>query len=61
MEDPTKKEEIMDNKNEKDSKPALPTRSYVVMALAGAYVAYLGFSLCKVFWMELREAIRDLW
>ena len=47
MEDPTKKEEIMDNKNEKDSKPALPTRSYVVMALAGAYVAYLGFSLCK--------------
>lgn len=47
MEDPTKKEEIMENKNEKDSKPALPTRSYVVMAIAGAYVAYLGFSLCK--------------
>ena len=47
MEDPTKKEELMENKNGKDSKPALPTRSYVVMALAGAYVAYLGFSLCK--------------
>ena len=42
MEDPTKKEEIMDNKNEKDSKPALPTRSYVVMA---------GRCVCSLSWL----------
>ena len=32
---------------EKNEKPGVPMRTYLVMIIAGAYVAYLGISLCQ--------------
>ena len=32
---------------EKNEKPGVPMRTYLVMIIAGAYVAYLGVSLCQ--------------
>ena len=36
-----------DELEEKGTKGAIPMRTYVLMILAGAYVAYLGVSLCQ--------------
>lgn len=33
--------------DQKDAKGTVPMRTYVIMALAGIYVAYLGYSLCS--------------
>ena len=49
-------EEIEENKDlpeekegqkEENAKGGIPMRTYIIMALAGAYVAYLGYSLCS--------------
>ena len=44
-----KPEEIEENKElpEEKSKGGIPMRTYIIMILAGAYVAYLGVSLCQ--------------
>ena len=36
------------NKPEEEQKPqAMPARSYILMLLAGAYLVYTGYKLCK--------------
>ena len=42
-------EETEENKGlpEENAKGGIPMRTYVIMALAGVYVAYLGYSLCS--------------
>lgn len=40
--------EEQNNKPEKEQKPqAMPARSYILMLLAGAYLVYTGYKLCK--------------
>lgn len=40
--------EEQNNKPEEEQKPqAMPARSYILMLLAGAYLVYTGYKLCK--------------
>ena len=40
-------------------KQEVPTRSMILMILAGCYLVYTGYRLCKMCWMELRAEAGD--
>lgn len=42
-------------------KSGVPLRTYLIMILAGAYVAYLGVSLCQGVMKGAEGSSRDLW
>ena len=50
---PEKKENEVQTSQENTPQNATPTRSYVLMILAGCYLLYTGYRLCK---MELTVA-----
>ncbi len=41
------KNDSPEEKKKSEKNGSIPMRTYVIMILAGAYVAYLGFSLCQ--------------
>ena len=56
-------EEKEENKGlpEENAKGGIPMRTYVIMALAGVYVAYLGYSLCSSVIKGAEGSSLDLW
>ena len=53
---PEKKENEVQTSQENTPQNATPTRSYVLMILAGCYLLYTGYRLCKMSSMELTVA-----